>query len=64
MLDILIDNMYFQMGNRVYKQVIGIPMAVDPAPFMANLYLYFDESKYMEHLTKINYSEAKKYNKI
>jgi len=52
------------MGNRVYKQVIGIPMGVDPAPFMANLYLYHDESKYIENLTKRNYSEAKKYNKI
>ena len=64
MLDILIDNLFFQMGNRVYKQVIGIPMGVDPAPFMANLYLYYDESKYMEQLAKTNYSEAKKYNKI
>ena len=64
MLDILIDNLFFQMGNRVYKQVIGIPMGVDPAPFMANLYLYHDESTFMEQLTKTNYSEAKKYNKI
>ena len=64
MLDILIDNLFFQMGNRVYKQVIGIPMGVDPAPFMANLYLYYDESTYMEQLAKTNYGEAKKYNKI
>ena len=39
-------------------------MGVDPAPFMANLYLYHDESTFMEQLTKTNYSEAKKYNKI
>ena len=62
MIDILIDNTYFQLGNSVYRQIIGIPMGIDPAPHMANLYLYHDEFVYMEKLTKVNYGKALKYN--
>ena len=44
------------------KKSIGIPMGIDPAPEMANLYLYYYEAKFMEMLTKENYSAAKKFN--
>ena len=37
-------------------------MGIDPAPQMANLYLYYYEAKSMEMLTKENYSAAKKFN--
>ena len=41
----LLDNCYFTVGDNVFKQVIGIPMGTDPAPFMANLFLYYYENK-------------------
>ena len=37
-------------------------MGIDPAPQMAHLYLYYYEAKFMEMLTKKNYSAAKKFN--
>ena len=37
-------------------------MDIDPAPQMANLYLYYYEAKFMEMLTKENYSAAKTLN--
>ena len=37
-------------------------MGIDPAPQMANLYLYYYEAKFMEMHTKENYSAAKKFN--
>ena len=37
-------------------------MGIDPAPQMANLYLYAYESKFMETLTKENYGAARKFN--
>ena len=37
-------------------------MGIDPAPQMASLYLYYYEAKFMETLTKENYSAAKKFN--
>lgn len=62
MIDIVVDNSFFRFGNRVYRQCIGIPMGIDPAPQMANLYLYYYESTFMEVLTKENYGIAKKFN--
>ena len=44
----------------VFKQTIGIPMGTDCAPFLANLFLYAYEFKYMDKLCKENYSLAKK----
>ena len=35
-----IENAYFQVGDMVFRQKIGIPIGSDPAPFFANLFLY------------------------
>ena len=47
---------------RLCVQCIGIPMGIDPAPQMANLYLYYYEPSFMETITKENYGIAKKFN--
>ena len=62
LIDLVIDNSFFRFGNKVFRQKIGIPMGVDPAPQMANLYLYYYEAAFMEKLTKQNYSKANKFN--
>jgi len=41
MINWLIDNTYIRIGSRVFRQVIGIPMGTDCAPFLANLFLFF-----------------------
>ena len=43
----LIKETYFQIGNLLFKQCIGIPMGIDPAPFWANLYLYVYEFRFI-----------------
>ena len=50
------ENCYFTIGNLVFKQDIGIPIGSDPAPFGANVFLYFFESKHLQNLIseKIN----------
>ena len=48
----LISETFFQVGNKLFRQCIGIPMGIDPAPFWANLYLYFYENKYITGLIK------------
>ena len=45
-------NCYFTVGPKMFCQIIGIPMGSDPAPFFANLFLYFYESKWMNELKK------------
>ena len=38
----LIDNnIYVSIGNKVYRQCIGIPMGIDCAPLLANLFLFY-----------------------
>ena len=49
-INFLIKNCFFIIGNTVFKQDIGIPMGIDPAPFWANLFLYSYESKYIQSL--------------
>ena len=46
----LLDNCFFTVGKHIFQQVIGIPMGTDPAPFMANLFLYYYENKFMKEL--------------
>ena len=61
MIEYIIDNAYFLVGNKCYRQVIGIPMGTDPAPFIANLYLHHYEAKWIEDLAKRDLHAAKKY---
>ena len=43
----LIKESFFKVGNKVFKQHIGIPMGLDPSPFFANLYLHRYEHEFM-----------------
>ena len=60
----LLDNCFFKLGSHVFQQTIGIPMGSDPAPFMANLFLYYYENKYMKQLTKVDVRMARKFGNI
>ena len=50
MYNYMIDSCYIEFKGKVYRQHIGIPMGVDPAPFIANLFLHYSESRYIENL--------------
>ena len=50
----LITETFFNVGNLLFRQCIGIPMGIDPAPFWANLYLYHYENAYVTKLIKSN----------
>ena len=62
LIDLVIDSSVFRFGNKVFRQNIGIPMGTDPAPQMANVYLYHYKAAFMETVTKQDYSKAKKFN--
>ena len=59
-LKFVMNNAYFQVNNQVFQQVIGIPMGSDPAPFIANLFLYFYESKFLDKLKKEDLHRARR----
>ena len=62
LVEYLIDNIYVSIGNRVYRQCVGIPMGTDCAPLLANLFLFYYEYRYMKNLIKNNIILAKKTN--
>ena len=57
----LIDNVYINVGNNVYRQSIGIPMGRDCAPQLANLFLFHYEYLYMKNLMRDNLCMAKRF---
>ena len=56
----LLSNCFFTVGSKIFRQIIGIPMGSDPAPFFANLFLYFYEDKWMDSLKKSALIRARK----
>ena len=40
MVNHLIDHIYIKVGNRCFRQIVGIPMGTDCGPLLANLYLF------------------------
>ena len=59
----LMDNCYFTLGHLIFRQIIGVPIGVDPGPYIANLTLWFFENKYLEKLYKTDYFSAKLLNR-
>ena len=60
----LIYNCYFNLGGKLFKQMIGIPMGSDPAPAFANLFLFFYESSWLNKLKKSNNILARKFGQV
>ena len=44
--------LFFRVGDCVFRQIIGIPMGSDPAPFFANLFLFHYECEWIKKLAK------------
>ena len=63
-LHYLMNNCFFAAGNLLFRQAIGIPMGSDPAPFMANLFLFYYENKFMKNLKVSNIAKARRFSYI
>ena len=48
MINYLLDNLYVQVGDQLLRQVIGIPMGVSCAPYLANLMLFVYEHAFFD----------------
>ena len=57
----VIDNIYVSVGNKVFRQCIGIPMGTDCAPLLANLYLFHFEYIYIRKLICNNMCKARSF---
>ena len=64
MIEWLIDNTFVTIGTVVFKQIIGIPMGTDCAPYLANLFLYAYEFEFLNDTLKLkDFSTLYKFNK-
>ena len=50
LVEFIVDNSYVVYQNKVYRQIIGIPMGTNCAPDVANVYLHVFEYIYIHHL--------------
>jgi len=60
----LIKNCHFKLGDKLFRQDIGIPMGSDPAPAFANLFLFHYESSWLKSIKKNNYILARKFGQV
>ena len=44
MVEFVIDNIYVEFGGHVYQLTVGIPMGINCAPLVADLFLYSYEA--------------------
>ena len=40
-MEYLIDNVYIKVGNKVYRQTVGIPMGTDCAPHLSFIVVHY-----------------------
>ena len=49
----LLDNIYIRFGNKLYRQIVGIPMGTNCAPLIAYLFLFCYERDFMTSLSDV-----------
>ena len=52
MVKFLIDNIFVQSGEYLFRRVIGIPMGMNCAPLLADLFLYSYESEFLDNMIR------------
>ena len=50
-LSYLLDNIYIRFGNKLYRQIVGIPIGTNCAPHVADLFLFCYERDFMTSLS-------------
>ena len=48
------ENSFFTAGNITLKQDKGILLGTDPTPYLANLFLHFNENQFMAEVISNN----------
>ena len=52
MIEFLIDNIFVQLGGRLFHEVIGIPMETNFASLLADLFLYSYEKEVVDNMIR------------
>ena len=62
-IDFLINNIFVRFGCKVFRQVIGIPMGMNSAPLLADLFLHTYEYEFIIKTMKGDITRALQFNK-
>lgn len=63
MLKFVVENTFIMNGGRIFRQILGLPMGINPAPTAANLYLHWYEADFIDTLVAYGQTaKAKDYN--
>ena len=58
----VIENSYILFKGKLYRQIIGIPMGINCAPYLANIFLHVFEHDYIHGLIEANdFGTARKF---
>ena len=52
MIEFLIHNIFVQFGGSLFHQMIGIPMEINCAPLLADLFLYSYENEFLDNMNR------------
>ena len=53
----LLDNIYIRFVAKLYRQIVGIPMGINCAPLVADLFLFCYESDFLTSLSDFKQAE-------
>ena len=53
-INTVIENSYIKFNSKVYKQIIGITMGTNCAPYLANIFLHRYEKEYISYILTVN----------
>ena len=56
-LHYVLDNIFIRFGSKLYRQIVGIPMGTNCAPFVADLFLFCYERDFMLSLSDNNQTD-------
>ena len=56
-LSFLLDNIYIKFGTKLYRQIVSIPMGINCAPLVADLFLFCYERDFMKNLSSDNQAD-------
>ena len=54
----LLDDIYIRFCSKLYRQFVGIPMGINCAPLVADLFLFCYERHFMLSLSEDNQSDV------
>jgi len=52
MINFLINNIFIEIGGRIFQQTGGSPIGTNYAPFFADLFLHSYEAEFVQELRK------------